>query len=1393
MLSVELRVDVTGMPHAFIILTGPDGIDRGYGPAPYREAAPQADGHIYDDTNHPYDRTTGKIQISNEQYSRLTDYVNKSIANPPPYDLYFGSQCATWAVKALTEAGIPALASPNLVPDNMFRDLFETIAWNPYTQWINLLARDSFSNAQNWQPRRDPLTLDLDNDGLETVATSSSKPILFDHDGDGLKTSTGWVSADDGFLVLDRNGNGLIDNGAELFGDATALYTGGLAVDGFAALAQEDSNDDGKVDAEDGRWRQLMVWRDLNQDGISQTGELVTMDQAGIASLGVAKTANSQTLANGNQIADLGSFVRTGGTSGVGQMADINLAEDTFYRQFGDKVALADGVAALPELRGSGAVRDLRESASLSPDLQALLTQFAQATTGPQQRALLGQLLEAWADTSGLAGTLAERAGGQYAVSFQAIGNETRSGSASADWSGTVDAWERKLHVLEAFNGRYFFRLPNEAGAGNLAAQGLTLAAATGNGSDNGVLQINVAPSQIQADLLDQSYDALFQSIYLSLAMQTRLRPVLDEVGLVFNEAGVSLDFTAVEQHFHEAVKADVVAGLADLIDFNQGVKGMAATQGWQGAAMLAQYMATLPLTAELLAMFAQAGVRLVGQDGLYVSGSVNDEIMLLDAAGASAYGNGGDDVLVGRAGDDRLSGDTGNDALDGGAGSDTLEGGTGEDMLRGGAGADRLSGNEGNDRLDGGAGDDMLWGGTGDDTYLFARGDGVDRISDHDTTAGNMDVVQFTDVTSAEVKSLERHGHDLVLRYGDADALTLNFHFDYSNPAYKVEQIRFSDGVRWDEAAIKARVITYGSMAGDSLSGYADGPNQLYGLGGNDSLDGGSGNDVIDGGGGNDTLYGNAGDDLLDGGAGDDLIYGGDGADTIRFGKGYGSDAFRSVNSAAFQVDTVNLFDIAATEVDYVRLNNDLEIWVRGATDKLTLGDYFSAAGGATTVRQLRFADGVTMDSAAVRNRIVLAGDSGDNSIRGFNDGPNRIHGLAGNDSLDGGSANDVLAGGDGNDTLYGNAGDDLLDGGAGDDLIYGGDGADTLRFGKGYGADAFRSTNSAAFQVDTVDLFDIAATEVDYVRLNNDLEIGVRGANDRLTLGDYFSAAGSATTVRQLRFADGVTMDSAAVRSLVVLAGDSGANIISGFSDGPNRIHGLGGNDSLRGGSGNDVLVGGDGDDTLSGGAGNALLIGGTGDDFIATGSGYDIIAFNKGDGRDTVVAGAGKDNTLSLGGGISAIDLLFSRSANDLVLATGESEKITFRDWYAGAGNKSVANLQIVAEGGSGDSAGTTGPRVAQFDFNGLASRFDEARTTDPAISRWALTSSMMAFHLGSSDTAAIGGELAYQYGSQASVAGLSASLGQSQLGSAQFGMGSQALSPGAALQDAALRPI
>ena len=137
-----------------------------------------------------------------------------------------------------------------------------------------------------------PLVLDLNGDGIHT--TSQKAGVEFDLLNTGSRIPTGWVGAQDGLLVRDINKNGSIDSGAELFGSSTLLPNGETAVDGFQALAALDTNQDGLIDAADHQFTNLMVWQDVNQDGLSQEDELHTLEDLSIQSLNLGFTPVSQ-------------------------------------------------------------------------------------------------------------------------------------------------------------------------------------------------------------------------------------------------------------------------------------------------------------------------------------------------------------------------------------------------------------------------------------------------------------------------------------------------------------------------------------------------------------------------------------------------------------------------------------------------------------------------------------------------------------------------------------------------------------------------------------------------------------------------------------------------------------------------------------------------------------------------------------------------------------------------------------------------------------------------------------------------------------------------------------------------------------------------------------------
>ena len=215
-----------------------------------------------------------------------------------------------------------------------------------YDNWDKI--SDFYDRAKTWVWPRDPIILDLDGDGLETVGLASN--VYFDHDGDGVLTKTGWAGANDALLVWDRNGNGTIDTGAELFGDFTVLPNGTLAPNGFAALAALDANGDGVIDATDPAFAELKLWRDISQDGVSQGGELVSLADAGIVSLNLAHSLKNQRLANGNTLAREGTFTRADGSTSA--MGEFKLAIDTFDTRFAEEIEVPEALRVLPNMQG---------------------------------------------------------------------------------------------------------------------------------------------------------------------------------------------------------------------------------------------------------------------------------------------------------------------------------------------------------------------------------------------------------------------------------------------------------------------------------------------------------------------------------------------------------------------------------------------------------------------------------------------------------------------------------------------------------------------------------------------------------------------------------------------------------------------------------------------------------------------------------------------------------------------------------------------------------------------------------------------------------------------------------------------------------------------------------
>ena len=164
------------------------------------------------------------------------------------------------------------------------------------------------SQQQGQVQEGEPLVLDLNGNGFEL--RSMENGVLFDIDNDGLPEKTGFVTGGDALLALDKNGDGLINGVAELFGDRTG------ARNGFEDLARYDSNRDGRIDSQDPVFDRLLLFRDTNGDGRSQPGELLTLESQGIVSISTRPRPHLMTVA-GNRITETAEFIRTDGTKGL--------------------------------------------------------------------------------------------------------------------------------------------------------------------------------------------------------------------------------------------------------------------------------------------------------------------------------------------------------------------------------------------------------------------------------------------------------------------------------------------------------------------------------------------------------------------------------------------------------------------------------------------------------------------------------------------------------------------------------------------------------------------------------------------------------------------------------------------------------------------------------------------------------------------------------------------------------------------------------------------------------------------------------------------------------------------------------------------------------------------
>lgn len=835
-------------------------------------------------------------------------------------------------------------------PNISFEDWLKTQEdWiGKYPDWFEKINRTGFFYFY------DPLVLDLDGDGIELVKANGWNGVQFDFNGDGIQSATGWVKADDGILVYDRNNNGVIDDGTEIFGKDFNKQQN--IKDGFAALGTLDNNKDNVLNNQDTAFNKIKVWQDFNQDGITQKGELKTLSELGIASLSL-DTGKTKDTNNRNAVGKYSTYTTTDGKKY--KMGDVNFEIDSVHSEYKEHIALTEEQLKLPNLHGVGLVRDLREAAALSSELTQLIKAYQVASTKQAQQELLPDLMKAWARTS------PNYTDNPPIVSEGAITAAAGSGSTgvSAGTKGGAFVFDfqswvvlKLTPIIDAFLGTrsdelYYY--------GKRSAESMIV--------------------DIQA-----TYNKISERLYNGLLMQTRLKGYADALSLTIdNNGNLALDYTAVTALFKQTYSKDRQKAFVDLAEFlTIGEYG-----DWtDGVKLLRQYTETARsqgVLGDYNALLSKDTIALLDKNKGTDSNDTIQTLNVTNSKTTTLYGYGGNDTLIGNNTNDTLYGGDGNDKLLGGAGNDTLNGGNGNDTLNGGAGNDYLRGDAGND------------------VYVLGADFGQDTINNYDNGANRKDIIRFTDNRKVSDFTFTRQNNNLIIKAKNGeDKITVQNYFnDDGKGVYRIDEIQFKDGTKLTVDKVKA-MVQQATAGNDTLYAYANGNtlnggngndtlhgaagvDKLYGgngadtlngndgndylNGGNDSdtLNGGNGNDNLLGGAGNDKLYGGNGNDTLNGGAGNDYLNGGNGNDVYLFDANFGQDWIYNYDTTEKRKDVIRFTDNRkVSDFTFTRSGTNLIIKAKTGDDKLTVQNHFNSN---YRIDELQFKNGTKLTTAHI------------------------------------------------------------------------------------------------------------------------------------------------------------------------------------------------------------------------------------------------------------------------------------------------------------------------------------------------------------------------------------------------------------------------------------------
>lgn len=305
---------------------------------------------------------------------------------------------------------------------------------------------DHSITASSWLTGSDPIILDLDKNDF--AFSSIDNGVTFDINADGHKDQIAWTS-DDGILAYDVDGNGLIDNGSEIF---TPDFNGGKFASGVAALASLDGNGDGKVDAGDDAFKDLKIWIDANNNGVSDEGELSSLSDHGVASISLT-TDQTGGEEDGQAIFAEGEFTFEDGSTGN----FVEVGFDTIFGSEPEGLTLHGGLGEVVMTGSAGADTFFFDGTALDDlDVADVITDFSsEEGDALDVTALLDSLLGEPADeataASHLRATVDEH--GNTTVSVQTDAN---------DWKDVVVLQNHEAAIKVLFDDKHVTVTPHD-------------------------------------------------------------------------------------------------------------------------------------------------------------------------------------------------------------------------------------------------------------------------------------------------------------------------------------------------------------------------------------------------------------------------------------------------------------------------------------------------------------------------------------------------------------------------------------------------------------------------------------------------------------------------------------------------------------------------------------------------------------------------------------------------------------------------------------------------------------------------------------------------------------------------------------------------------------------